>query len=229
MNIQEILAKVVKGETLTDEEKNFLGGYDPQKEIDTASAAARRKAEKEAKDALAKAEAAAAALKELQEKATDPTKDNELAKLQKQVAKLEALNAAAEAKNKAHARLDAIRTAAKENGVVAAEGVNGAVFERLLDLTIGDTDVADADALKTVLDQFKQENPAMIAASVKGGLNTKGLPSGGKASGVNPWKEGSINLTEQMRLAKEHPEQAVALAAEAGVKLNITDINPALG
>lgn len=62
MSIKDILAKVAKGETLTDEEKSALGAYDPQAEIDKASAAARRKAEKERDDFKAQAEKSAADL-----------------------------------------------------------------------------------------------------------------------------------------------------------------------
>lgn len=231
MTIVEIIAKLRKGETLTAEESAFLDAYDPQKEIDTASASARRKAEERMKEAIAKQTAAEDALREMQEKANDPSKANELAALQKKVAKLEALNAAAEAQNKAHARMDAIRAAAKAEGIVAAEGINGAVFERLLDLAVGDTDCADADALKGALTAFKTENPAMIAASVRSGSGQIGTPRGVAAAyaGKNPFKAESLNLTEQMRLAKENPEQAVALAAEAGVKLSVSEPNPALG
>ena len=53
MNIKDIIAKFLKGEALTDAEKAFAEQFDLQKEIDTASAAARRKAEKEAHKASA--------------------------------------------------------------------------------------------------------------------------------------------------------------------------------
>lgn len=36
---------------------------------------------------------------------------------------------------------------------------------------------------------------------------------------VNPWKEGSVNLTEQGKLFRESPEKARQMAAEAGVTL----------
>lgn len=38
---------------------------------------------------------------------------------------------------------------------------------------------------------------------------------------VNPFKQGSVNLTEQGKLVRENPELAKKLAAEAGVTLNI--------
>ena len=51
MKLADILAKVAKGDALSDEEKKFVGEYDEQKSLDAAAANARKKAEKEAKDA----------------------------------------------------------------------------------------------------------------------------------------------------------------------------------
>ena len=221
MTIQEILAKLLKGEALTDEEKTFAEAFNLQKELDTVSASARRKAEKEAKDAKDALDAVKAELDGLkaQNGKKNPTQNEEIAALQKQVAKLTALNDANEAKLKAQARTEAIRKAAKENGISVAEGVSAAMFDRLLDLAVGETDVNDVEALKGALLAFKNDNPAMIAANVKGGIETKGQPGGSVFTGKNPFKSDSLNLTEQMRLLNEHPEQAKAMAAEAGVTL----------
>lgn len=227
MNIKDIIAKLLKGEALTDAEKAFAEQYDAQKEIDAASAAARRKAEKEAKDALAKLDAQNATLKELSEKleaaekaANDAKGGNsaELAKMQKQIAKLEAINAANEKTLKANARMDAIRSAVKAAGISAAKGISPDALERLIDLSVGDTDVSDADAMKAVLDQFKAENPSMIAAAVKGGSGLKGDPNASKFTGVaNPWKAESFNLTKQIEIMNAEPNTAKTMMTEAGV------------
>ena len=223
MDIKEILAKVAKGEDLTDGEKAFLGGYDPQADIDKASAAARRKAERERDDALAKAAKAAEDLEAAQAALRNPQKDDQLAKLAKEVEKLTKRNAEAEAKLKATARMEAIRAAAKANGAVAAEGISAETFDMLLDRAVGEVDVGDADALKGALEAFKSANPAMIADLGRGGVGSKGRPSGGAGAtgGANPWKEGGVNLTEQMRLLNTNPAEAQRLAAEAGVTLNL--------
>lgn len=222
MNIKEILAKIARGETLTDAEKTFIAGYDPQTDIDKASAAARRKAEKERDDALAKATAAAEELEAAKAAQKNPQKDDQLAKLAKEVEKLTKKNAEAEAKLKANARMEAIRAAAKANGAVAAEGISAEIFEMLLDRAVGDVDTGDADALKGALEAFKSANPAMIADLGKGGVGVKGRPAGsGVASIANPWKEGSVNLTEQMRLLNTNPAEAQRLAGEAGVTLAV--------
>ena len=227
MNIKEIIATLLKGETLSDAEKAFAEQYDAQKEIDTASAAARRKAEKEAKDALSKLEAQNSALKELNDKleaaeqALNDAKGGstaEIAKMQKQIAKLEAINTANEQKLAANARMDAIRAAVKQAGITAAEGISPAALDRLIDLAVGDTDTGDADAMKAVLDQFKADNPSMIAASVKSGSGLKGSPNASKFTGIaNPWKANSFNLTKQIEIMNAEPNTAKTMMAEAGV------------
>lgn len=115
--------------------------------------------------------------------------------------------------------MDAIRAAAKANGAVAAEGISAEIFDMLLDRAVGDVDTGDADALKGALEAFKSANPAMIADLGRGGVNPKGRPAGG--GGANPWREGSVNLTEQMRLIGANPAEAARLASEAGVALKL--------
>ena len=227
MNIKDILAKLLKGETLTAEEKAYAEQFDQQKEIDTASAAARRKAEKEAKDLQSKLDAQNATVKELTEKleaaekaANDAKGGNsaEIAKMQKQIAKLEAINAENEKTLKANARTEAIRTAVKAAGLTAAEGISSAAFDKLIDLAVGDTDTSDADAMKAVIEQFKTDNPSMIAAATKQGATVKGDAGKSAFAGVaNPWKKDSFNLTKQIEIATKEPQLAATMKAEAGV------------
>ena len=117
MKLVEILAKIAKGETLNDEEKSFVGSYDPQKDIDAAASAARKKAEKEAADAKT-------ALEKLQgefdtfKAENDPAKGaTELQKLTKRLEKLEADKKAAEDKAVALERNAKVRALAKEAGM----------------------------------------------------------------------------------------------------------------
>lgn len=91
-------------------------------------------------------------------------------------------------------------------------------MERLIDLAVGETDVADADAMKAVLDQFKADNPAMIAAAVKTGANVKGKGGVDEFKDVaNPWKTDSFNLTKQIEISQKNPELANTMKVEAGV------------
>lgn len=223
MNIKDILAKLLKGEALTDDEKAFAEAFDLQGELDKASAAARRKAEQATKEALKGKEALAAQIAELQEqlKAKEDagkTSEAELAKLSKKIAALEKVNAENDAKLKASARMDAIVEMAKANGIMPAEGISGKSLERLLDLAVGETDHTDEEAMKAVFDSFKKENPSMIAASVKKGTNVKGDPKDNSFTGVpNPWKSESLNLTKQIEISMKNPELANTMKAEAGV------------
>ena len=57
----------------------------------------------------------------------------------------------------------------------------------------------------------------LFAGSGKSGGGGKGGGNNGGESGVNPWKAGTINLTEQMRIAREDPEKATRLKKEAGL------------
>lgn len=229
MNIKDILAKVKKDsyDKLTDDEKSFFDQYDPQKEIDTASAAARRKAEDKAKDLQSKLDAANASLAEANEKLEATTKERddlkggsskELDALKKTVAKLEAINQKNEETLKANARKDAIRAAVEQAGITAADGISQANLDRLIDLAVGETDTGDAEAMKAVLETFKKENPAMIRAEVKGGAGVKGDPADASFKGVkNPWMKESLNLTKQIEISQKNPELAKTMKEEAGV------------
>ena len=222
MNIKDILAKLLKGETLTDDEKSFAEAFDLQGELDKASAAARRKAEAATKEAVKKHDDLQKKIEERQAKldekeAAGKTSETELAKLAKKIASLEKVNAENEAKIKATARLDAIREAAKTHGINAAQGVSAKSLETLLDLAVGETDVNDADAMKAVLDQFKADNPTMIAAAVKQGASVKGSQTDNSFAGVpNPWKKESLNLTKQIEISQKNPDLAKTMMTEAG-------------
>ena len=60
--------------------------------------------------------------------------------------------------------------------------------------------------------------PAFKASGMNGS-GAKGTPQGLHGV-VNPWAEGSFNLTRQSEVYKANPEHAAALAAAAGVQLN---------
>lgn len=218
MNIQDIIKKLLAGTALTDEEKDFASKFDLQGQLDKASAAARRKAEGE-RDANAQT------IKELNAKISEFEKtkgegDTELGKLRKEVEKLTKAKAESDAKVAAQERREAIAAAAKANGITIAEGVSANAFEQLLNIAVGETKLDDADAIKAVMENFKKENPAMIADVGHSGIGGKGKPSSGGGSFVgNPWKQGHENLTEQMRLMKENPAEAKRLAAAEGVNL----------
>lgn len=215
MNIKDILAKIAKGEALTDEEKSFAGGYDPQEAENAAAAKARRKAEGERDEWRKKAEAASQLAEETAAKLKTPDeKDTELARLAKRLEKLEGVNKALEAEKAASIRTASIREAMKTAGITAAKGVDPETLQELITSRLRDTDLEDEDAVKTVFDTFKKSNPSMIAAGGIGGVGVKGKP-GSSYSGPNPFAKETFNLTEQLELRNSDPELAGRLAAEA--------------
>lgn len=215
MNIKDILAKIARGEALTDEEKSFAGGYDPQEAENAAAAKARRKAEGERDEWRKKAEQATALAEENAAKLKTPDeKDTELARLAKRLEKLEGVNKALEAEKAATIRTASIREAMKNAGITAARGVDPDTLQELISARLKDTDLEDADAVKTVFDTFKKSNPSMIAAGGFGGVGVKGTP-GTPAFAKNPWKKSTFNLTEQIELSVKDPERAAAMKAEA--------------
>lgn len=214
MTIKDIIAKVLKGETLTDEEKTFAGSYDPQKDIDTAAGSARRKAEadaKTAKDALTALQAEFDAYKA----DNDPAKgQTELAKLTKRMEKLEADKKAAEDRAAAMERTSRVRALAKEAGINPAKGVDSKTIDLLVDHIMKDVDLDDADAVKTAFDGFKTSNAGMIAAQGVGGAGVRGTP-GCTFTGKNPFAKDTFNLTEQLEMRRTNPALAERLASEA--------------
>jgi len=219
MKLTDILAKIAKGETLTDDEKTFVGSYNPQTDIDAAAAAARKKADadaKAAKDALAKLQGEFDDFKN----ANDPAKNQgETAKLLARIEKLEAAKKAAEDAKTAMERTSKVRALAKEAGITAAKGVDAATLDLLVDNLMGNVDLDDADAVKAAFDGFKGKNAGLIAADTTGGAGQRGAPGASAFTGPNPFAKETFNLTDQCKLIQSNPTQAKALAAAAGVTI----------
>lgn len=214
MKLKDILAKVVKGDALTDEEKKFIGEYDEQKVLDAAASAARKKAETE-RDAL-KGEVEKLT-KDLEDAKTQGAAGNDtIAKLQKDVAALMKSNKESQDKLAAQARTEAIRKAMGDAKIVCAKGISQALFDNAVSAAFNGVDMANADVVKATIDTFKRDNPAMISVDGIGGSGQKGQPGEpGKWTGDNPFSKKTFNLTKGIELMKSNPEQAKALQAEA--------------
>ena len=217
--LKEILVKVAKGETLADDEKSFLGSYDPQAELDSAAAAARKRADAEAKAAK---DALAALQGEFDDykAANDPAKgQGEIARLTKRLEKLEAERDAANAKSAALERASRIRSLAKDAGISAAKGVDPKSLDMLVDHLMAEVDLDDGDAVKAAFDGFRSANAGLIAAATVGGSGQKGNP-GAHASAANPFSKRSWNVTEQIKMRIEDPAKADSLRAAAEAETN---------
>lgn len=188
MDIKAVLAKVTKGEALTDEEKAELAAYDPEKVSNSAAAAARKKAEQElkaAKDRVTELEA------EVAEKGNEGK--TELEKVQKQ---LEKLNKDLAAKDAALAKAEAERKKGIRDGKISKlmsglklmDGVDTDLVRLGLEKSLADLADEDLDsetAVKPLVEGFTTKNKALIVGDAGGGAGTpaKGGAAGGAGSG----------------------------------------------
>lgn len=211
MQLKDIIAKVLAGETLDDAHKEFLKGFDLQSQLDAAASASRKKAEgetKKAQDALAALQAQFDEFKT----ANDPAnKQTEIQKLTARIDKLEKAKQAAEDKLAASERNSRVRELAKAAGINPAKGVDSKTIDLLVDNLMNGVDLDDADAVKTAFDGFKTANAALIAAGTIGGAGAKGTPGAGAFTGANPFSKKTFNVTKQIELAATNPDLAKSL------------------
>jgi len=202
MTIKELLAKMLKGEALTDEEKKLVQEWDP----DATAAAARRKAEADAKklaDKLAELEAANA---ELAKKAAEAgsagkTEAEKLVKqvetLTKQVEQITLAKADADAKAAQLAREQRIGQLRAKHGVKFVDGVDPALVEGAFARAFDGLDSFDDEAdVRTRVESFKKANKALIADSGHG----TGAPAGDvrpKGLGGKPVEEMSAQERQE--------------------------------
>ncbi len=178
MDIKDILAKLSKGESLTDEEKTFAGAYDPTKATNDAAAAARKKAEQDAKAAQEAAQKALADLEAL--KASSDTGKTEAQKqletLTKQINALTQENTATKERAAKIERANTLREKAKASGIVLADGLlSEKNFYSLLDAHVGSADLNDDDAVSAAFNTFKAENAGILKdPSRSSGTDVKG-------------------------------------------------------
>ena len=215
MQLKDILAKIAKGETLTDEEKSFAGSYDHQKELDTAASAARRKAEGERDKFKSDLETLKGEFEEYKAQNDPSKKQTENEKLLKRIEKLEADKAASEERAKTLERTAKIRALAKEAGLNPAKGVDSKTLDLLVDNLMREVDIEDADAVKTAFDDFKSANAGLIAAQTVGGVDQKGKPGAGAFTGPNPFSKKTFNLSRQLELKTSDPAKYAELKAAA--------------
>lgn len=243
MTIKELIQKALKGETLTDDERNQLGAYDPDQAnkaaIDSAAAGARRKAEEELAKIRKELEAANEKAADLEAKAAKYQKalgDNQKqgnAELDQMRKTLDALKKRAdEADAKAAAllksnRIDAIIAKA---GFRYSKDVDGKAIDSLLHAKLealddtGLKDLEDASspfesALHGALFKAHKESwkGALLDESGRGTGNPITGKTGGSYDGVNPWKKESRNLTRQLDIEAQDAVLAAKLKKEAGV------------
>ena len=186
MKITELTAKLLKGEELTEEEKKFLGEYDPDKAANEAAAAARRKAEADAKkladelEALKaeKAKAAEEAEKERQKGMTEAQKlAAQIEQLTKSVEEVTKAKAESDKQAAAMARKQKIAQIREANKIAFVDGVDpdlaGGAFEAAFE---GLETLDDETAVKERLTAFQTKNKALILDASGHGSGQDGRP-----------------------------------------------------
>jgi hypothetical protein len=179
MNFKDLLAKLLKGDALTDDEKKTLADFDP----DAVAAAARKQAEKEAKKQADKAAELEASLAELKGRLDDVGKSEaekakaEQDKAAKQLAELkvqvETLSREKGEIIRGH-KLAAIAGRLKLVPGVERDLVDGILKAKLAGLK--DEELDDEKSVDPILKAFREANKALI-------LDESGHGSGGKRDG----------------------------------------------
>ena len=209
--MKDLIEKLLKGETLTADERAKLEGYDPDRAVNDAAAAARKKAEGER-------DAARTELEALKKSAEEGKKGSqtETQKLLARIEKLEKEKADADAKSAALERATAIEAIRAKSGIKFVDGIDPdllkGIFSKQFD---GIDDLADEAAVNDRLKSFREANKGLILSEQGGGTGRTGQPAGVNQASRNPWKKESFNLTEQIQLAQSNPAEAARLKAEA--------------
>ena len=188
MNIKELLAKIAKGETLTDEEKTFIAGYDPDKVANSTAAGARKVAEAKLKEKEAELQQMQTDIEALRAEADDKANANK-PEIEKLTRALETLKKQVADKDAAFAKLDQEKRQMIRNGKIGkimaglkfVDGLDPEfphmALERALS-AIKDEDLEAEDLIKPIVDRFTASNKAIMA-------DTSGHGSG------NPPKDGA--------------------------------------
>lgn len=209
--MKNLIEKLLKGETLTADERAKLEGFDPEKAVNDAAAAARKKAEGER-------DAARTELETLKKSAEEGKKGSqtETQKLLARIEKLEKEKADADAKSAALERATAIEAIRAKSGLKFVDGIDPdllkGIFSKQFD---GIDDLADEAAVNDRLKSFREANKGLILSEQGGGTGRTGIPAGGIRTARNPWKKETFNLTEQISIAQTNPAEAERLKAEA--------------
>lgn len=233
MTLKEIRDKLLKGETLTDEEKAILEAWDPdsrvdkteaQKEADRKAAAARKEAEAAVAQATEKATALEAKIKEL-EASTGTSEQQAEKKIELLTKQLGDLTAQIETEKQAAAaatRSSKMRQLASSlpwNADVADPAYQDLLMNsKFKDLSTDDLD--NQTLVKPILDGLKEEKAALFTAKVPGGSGDHTTrPSAGGTTVV----EGDALLKTALTGTVEEAEKAVdaAHAAHRDGKLEI--------
>lgn len=148
---------------------------------------------------------------------TAQEKDQQIADLQRQLEDLRTSNEAATLRTTAMAAIS-------QAGAINAEQMLMLLQNNLRKSEAGSVIVLNGGVeqdLQAYLNNLKNPGSGFehhFKPSSAAGMGAKPTPTSTVAPGMNnPWKEGSINLTQQMMLSAQDPELAAVLKREAGL------------
>lgn len=189
MKLKDVLAKVLKGETLNDEERKLIEAHDDDatnRLINDKIAAERKKAEASASKAVDELNAKIAELTQELEQAKGGGSEAEKIKLTLE----KAIKKAADLEQKLQSKDGEIKSMARKHTLAGirsklplVDGIAPAVIDMAIETAFaGIEDLADEGTVAGALEKFKNENPRLISA---GGSGAGTPPKGGAgASGT---------------------------------------------
>ena len=170
MNIKDVLAKISKGETLTDEDKAIITDYDPDKAVNSSAAAARKSAEAKLKEKESELQKLQDAIELQRAEAEEKANANkpELEKLTKEMEKLK--KGLADKETSVQQLIQEKRQMVRGGrigrimaGLKFVEGLDPEIvrlgIEKAL-ATIGDEDLESEDTVNPILEAFKSKQSA---------------------------------------------------------------------
>jgi len=229
MNLTTILAKIARGEDLSEAEKAFIAEYDHQAAIDAIAANARRKsedratvAEKELTEANRKAKEIQDALeaKELEGKPELEKLQAENERLKTQIAERDTQIETLSKDKEGLTRESTLETVFRKAGLQFVDKVDAVAMTAFFKNAFGTLsleDLGDDALVGPIVEAFKSANEAILA-------DTSGHGSGDEpknritfqgASVANPWSKDTMNLTLQGQIFKENPALAEKLKKQA--------------
>ena len=234
MKIKDILAKVSKGEALTDAEKQFLADHDPDEVANNAAAAARRKAEEKAAALEKERDDVKKQIVELQSKldgAANAGKSDlekaqaQITQLSKQFGELQTKLQATEQEKTSMLRNQKLSDLRRNAGIQFIAGLDHGMLEKSFSSAFEGVDnLDDANIIKVKIDTWKTMNKAAILDA--SGHGAGGAPHvGGGQSAVEPVAiKGDTLLDIAKNGTIEEAEKAIAQAEKAdnAGKLTIT-------
>jgi multidrug efflux pump subunit AcrA (membrane-fusion protein) len=204
MNLKELLRKMIAGEVLTDEEKQFVENYDP----DSIAAAARRKAVSEAeqlknelKALMEEQEASKLEVESTKaEKLTATQKlEKQMSELKEQIAQINQAKADAEAAAKKLVKNHNINKIRQSKGINWITGIDEEIVEGAFAKVFDDLDDFDNEEIVNArVAKFVEKNKALITDKSGHGTGQGASPAAVK---VKDNKE--ISIEERAKNMKE--------------------------